>query len=137
MGLLHLDHASVCTANLKPLITFYTEVIGLHSGPRPNFSFGGAWMYCGERPCVHLIEQPDIAGVRTENLQLAHFAFRAENLKEFLGRLRRHGVPYRVGIVQDFEICQINVFDPDGNHVHVDFPAAEARALNLSSTPKS
>ena len=25
----------------------------------------------------------------------------------------------------DFELVQINVWDPDGNHIHVDFPADE------------
>lgn len=136
MGLLHLDHASICTPNLSSLVQFYTQVVGLRSGPRPNFSFKGAWMYCGANPCVHLIEQLHLSGTKAPDLQLAHFAFRAENLDEFLARLNRLEVSYRVGIVEDFEICQINVFDPDGNHVHVDFPASEARALGVERTPR-
>lgn len=136
MGLLHLDHASICTPHLGQLIEFYTDVVGLVSGPRPNFSFNGAWMYCRDQPCVHLIEQLHLEGRKKDDLQLAHFAFRAENLKEFLERLRRLDISYRVGIVEDFSICQINVFDPDGNHVHVDFPASEARALGVEATPR-
>jgi hypothetical protein len=38
-------------------------------------------------------------------------------------------VPYRVGRIEDFGILQVNVEDPDGNHVHIDFPLDEAAAL--------
>jgi len=39
-------------------------------------------------------------------------------------------------MVDDFELCQINVHDPDGNHIHVDFPLADARRLGVERTPK-
>ena len=57
-------------------------------------------------------------------------------VRSFLARLNALSVPYRVGIVDDFEICQINVQDPDGNHLHIDFPLAEARRLGVERTPR-
>jgi hypothetical protein len=104
-------------------------------GPRPNFSFGGAWMYCGGRPAVHLVERAKLEPVHGD-LKLQHFAFAAKGLGEFLARLSQLDVPYRVGILDDFEICQINLTDPDGNHLHVDFPVAEARELGVERTPR-
>ncbi len=136
MGLLHIDHINVCTANLAALEEFYRDVLEMRAGPRPNFSFNGAWMYCGDKPCIHLVERLDLRPPESGDLQLQHFAFRAANLEQFLERLRERGVPYRVGIVEDFETCQINVFDPDGNHIHVDFPLAEARRLGLDASPR-
>jgi catechol-2,3-dioxygenase len=135
MGLLRLDHINVNTTRLEALKAFYSEVLGMTPGPRPNFSFGGAWMYCGERPVVHLVERARLEP-QSGDLQLQHFAFRAQDLAEFLERLKARSVPYRVGIVEDFEICQINVTDPDGNHLHIDFPLAEAQRLGVERTPR-
>ena len=42
----------------------------LAPGPRPNFSFGGAWMYCGDRPAVHLVERERLEPTTGEPLAL-------------------------------------------------------------------
>lgn len=135
MGLRRLDHVNVCTSQLEKLKLFYSEVLGLAPGPRPNFSFRGAWMYCGPQPAVHLVERERLEPT-TGDLRLQHFAFAAEDLAAFLGRLEQLGVAYRVGIVDDFELCQVNVTDPDGNQIHVDFPLAEAQRLGLQRSPR-
>jgi catechol-2,3-dioxygenase len=135
MGLERLDHINVNTTQLEKLKAFYSDVLGMSPGPRPNFSFGGAWMYCGGRPAVHLVERAQLEPVHGD-LKLQHFAFAAKGLGEFLARLSQLDVPYRVGILDDFEICQINLTDPDGNHLHVDFPLAEARELGVERTPR-
>jgi catechol-2,3-dioxygenase len=135
MGLERLDHINVCTTQLEQMKTFYSEVLGMPPGPRPNFSFGGAWMYCGSQPAVHLVERQHLTPT-SGDLRLQHFAFKAQDLEAFLARLQARGVPYRVGIVDDFQICQINVHDPDGNHIHVDFPLAEAQRLGVERTPR-
>lgn len=135
MGLERLDHINVCTTQLERMKAFYSDVLGMPPGPRPNFSFGGAWMYCGSHPAVHLVERQQLTPT-TGDLRLQHFAFAARDLEAFLARLKAQGVPYRVGIVDDFEICQINVNDPDGNHIHVDFPLAEAQRLGVERTPR-
>jgi len=135
MGLERLDHINVCTTQLDRMKAFYSDVLGMPSGPRPNFSFGGAWMYCGALPAVHLVERAQLEPTKGD-LRLQHFAFAAADLEGFLARLSQLEVPYRVGIVDDFELCQINVTDPDGNHIHVDFPLAEARRLGVERSPK-
>lgn len=135
MSLARLDHVNVCTTQLEKLKTFYSDVLGLTPGPRPNFSFGGAWMYCGAHPAVHLVERDQLTPT-SGDLRLQHFAFAADDLEGFLARLKALDVPYRVGIVEDFELCQVNLSDPDGNHLHIDFPLAEAQRLGVQRTPR-
>jgi catechol 2,3-dioxygenase-like lactoylglutathione lyase family enzyme len=130
MPLNRLDHVNLRTANLQALQDFYIEVLGMTLGARPPFAFGGAWLYSGppgteKLPTVHLVEVPDQPAPKGE-LRLEHFAFAAEGLGDFLATLKRHGVSYRIGVVPGFEIIQVNVNDPDGNHIHVDFAPAEA-----------
>jgi hypothetical protein len=95
-------------------------------GPRPAFSFGGAWLYCGERPVVHLVEVT-AQSPQSASLQLEHFAFAATDLEGFRARLDGAGVGYRMGHVADFGLRQIHLHDPDGNHIHVDFADAGPR----------
>lgn len=135
MGLKRLDHINVNTARLDTQRAWYSEVLGMTPGPRPNFSFGGAWMYCEGLPAVHLVERAHLEPV-SGDLKLQHFAFAADDLAGFLDRLKALGVPYRVGILEDFELCQINLTDPDGNQLHIDFPLAEARRLGVERTPR-
>jgi catechol-2,3-dioxygenase len=135
MGLQRLDHINVCTTQLDRMKAFYSDVLGMPPGPRPNFSFNGAWMYCGSQPAVHLVERTQLEPTKGD-LRLQHFAFAAKDLGGFLARLKQLDIPYRVGIIDDFALCQINVHDPDGNHIHVDFPLAEAQHLGVERTPK-
>ncbi len=127
----YLDHVNIRTHQLEVLKAFYRDVLGLTQGPRPNFSFTGAWMYCGDRPVVHLVggEADETIEYSKPSHSLSHFAFAAEGLGRFLQHLDSCGVPYRLGKLLDFELCQVNLHDPDGNHIHVDFALSEAESL--------
>ncbi|WP_146348444.1 VOC family protein [Phaeobacter marinintestinus] len=127
MPLTAFDHVNIRTCNLDTMIAWYDEVLGLPSGPRANFSFPGAWLYLGDRAVVHLVG----VGSRTEtggNLALEHFAFRATGFSELCDRLKAQDIPHSVDPVPGFPIVQINLRDPDGNHIHIDFDAAEVPA---------
>jgi catechol 2,3-dioxygenase-like lactoylglutathione lyase family enzyme len=120
-----LDHVNVRTANLEGLARFYDDVLGLTRGERPPLGFPGAWMYAGEQAVIHLVgvEQPP----KPEGaLRLEHFAFSANGLAEFLARLRRLGIEFKQSRQPGTENVVINLRDPDGNRLHVDFPATEA-----------
>lgn len=115
-----LDHINIRTANLAPMIAWYRDILGLTVGPRPNFSFGGAWLYAGEVAIVHLVEVARQPGMAPE-LQLEHFALTATDKDGFLAGLEANGIPSRINVLSDFGITQVNIHDPDGNHIHVDF----------------
>ncbi len=123
MPIRSLDHVNVRTAQLAEMIRWYGDVLGLHTGPRPDFPFGGAWLYIGDQPAIHLVEvsQEPQAG----DLKLEHFALGASGLPDFLSNLEALDVEYDLQRVPGFPIVQINIFDPDGNHIHVDFDASE------------
>lgn len=123
MPLLSLDHVNIRTSNLPAMVSWYTDVLEMTSGKRPSFSFGGAWMYVGDKPIVHLVEVPREPG-NTEP-KLEHFAIGATGLGDFVGRLEANGVAYTVDRVPDFPLVQVNFRDCDGNHIHVDFSSEE------------
>jgi hypothetical protein len=103
---------------------FYEKVLGLKRGKRPAFGFGGAWHYCSGHAIVHLVELTD--DIKPGQAQVEHFALRATgSLKSFQRKLRRHDAPYNVVTVEDLNMRQINVFDPDGNKIEVQFVASK------------
>ncbi len=120
-----LDHVNVRTANLEQLARFYTEVVGLQLGERPPLGFPGVWLYAGDRAVIHLVgtaEQPAPEGP----LRLEHFAFAASGLGDFVARLTQHGVSFRQSRQPGTGNVIVNLLDPDGNRLHVDFDASEA-----------
>jgi len=121
MPLVYLDHVNLRTANVTGLVEFYTAVLGLTLGNRPAFSFGGAWLYCGDRAVVHLVEVEEPPNPSGE-LRLEHFAFVAQDYDALVRTLESRAIPYRASKQFGSETRQINLRDPDGNRVHVDFP---------------
>ncbi len=121
-----LDHVNLRTSQLDLMIEWYSEVLGLRFGDRPDFPFAGAWMYAGESAIVHLVgvESEEAAGAGSEvALRLEHFAVSATTGRaEFEARLSALGERFQRNEIASFKLVQINVWDPDGNHIHVDFP---------------
>lgn len=124
MPITAFDHVNVRTTKLDEMITWYGDVLGLYAGPRPDFPFPGAWLYMGDHALVHLVGvDNDLAA--PENVSLEHFALRAIGLKDFLAKVEGQGIEARVSNVPGLPIVQVNIFDPEGNHIHVDFDTAE------------
>lgn len=126
-----LDHVNLRTAGLDAMVAWYRRILGLEPGPRPGFSFPGAWLYAGERPLIHLVGTEAAPAADPADLRIEHFALAARDLPAFLARLEAEGEGYRLRRIPDFGIVQVNVWDPDGNHIHIDFDAAEAEGLDL------
>lgn len=125
-----LDHVNVRTANLERMVAWYGAVLGMEPGPRPDFGFPGAWLYADGQPVVHLVGVDRPRNADPDELRLEHFALSAEGLPAMLDRLKSAGETYRLNRIEDFGIIQVNLWDPDGNHIHVDFAAAEADGLD-------
>lgn len=120
-----LDHLNLRTAQLAAMKDWYTEVLGFEDGPRPDFGFPGAWMYANGQPLVHLVEVDPAPEVPGDNLALEHGAFSATGLAEFLKKLEVRGERHRISRVDAVGVTQVNVWDPDGNHLHIDFQSNE------------
>ena len=120
-----LDHVNVRTANLTGLLNFYRDVLGIEQGERPPLGFPGAWLYAAGKAVIHLVEvtePPSPVGA----LRLEHFAFSGSGLVEFLKRLTQLGIEHRQSRQIGTGNVVVNLRDPDGNRLHVDFPASEA-----------
>lgn len=125
MQITRLDHVNLRTTQLDVMIAWYVDVLGLQNGARPGFGFPGAWLYAGDVAVVHLVEVTDAPGAGSEGaLKLEHFALRATGAAAFEARLVAHDLPFRKSGIAALGIVAFNVWDPDGNHIHVDFQEA-------------
>lgn len=122
MPIKRLDHVNLRTAQLDAMIAWYVDVLGLHNGTRPDFGFPGAWLYAGDTAVVHLVGVDGDPGSGSETpLKLEHFALTATDARAFEARLTSCGVAFKQSRINALGIEAFNVWDPDGNHIHVDF----------------
>ena len=57
---------------------------------------------------------------------MEHFALRSTgSMKRFQTKLRKHDAPYNVVSLDEINMRQVNVFDPDGNKIEIQFAATE------------
>ena len=127
MALVWLDHVNIRTARLEELRKFYTEVLGLEEGQRPDFGFDGAWLYLGDKACVHLV--PAKADPAAQDPGIEHFAFRSLGAVEMIEKLKRNGIGFDVLPRKKLGVLQINLYDPDGNHIELAYPPREIATL--------
>ena len=121
-----LDHINLRTGRLDEMVAWYRDVLGMEEGPRPDFGFPGAWLYANGQALVHLVGADPAPADTGEDLKLEHGAFRASGYAAFVDRLTARGERHRITPVEGAGVVQVNVWDPDGNHLHVDFDSAEA-----------
>jgi len=117
-----LDHYNVRTRNLDETVRFYTDVLGLHKGARPDFPTPGAWMYSDGQPVVHLVdisatEEPQRQGTGA----LHHVAFVSRGFEEMRRRLAARGTDFRIAEAAGGEIMQIFVTDPNGVVIELNY----------------
>jgi len=110
---------SALVADLK---AFYESVLGLRAGWRPPFQSTGHWLYLGDTPVVHLVEDERAAGsAQRGGPNVDHVAFLSAGLKESEERLRAMGVAFRRTTVPETSITQLFFVDPAGNGVELQF----------------
>jgi len=120
MGLNTLHHFTVRTDDLEATRDFYTDVLGLEVGFRPQLGFAGYWLYCGPTPVVHLVPRENAigGGPSTDTGPFDHVAFLASDFDGFKARLDAKGVKYRENHIPQPPIDQL--FCPDNNNVMVE-----------------
>ncbi len=105
-----IHHVSLNVSDTERALTFYRDILGMAVLPRPDFSFGGAWLDAGNGSQIHLIE-----GDVPPNLG-QHVAFRVDDVEAVIARLRQAGVEVsEAKNVGDTTIRQAFGRDPDGN----------------------
>jgi catechol 2,3-dioxygenase-like lactoylglutathione lyase family enzyme len=141
MPLHHLQHFLIQTVDLDGTVKWYEDVLGLESGPHPDFKFPVAWLYIGDDDVLHLAE----GGANVSENRMAylgqqsqathgsgvvdHVAFRATGLKNMLEHLTTKEVAFKTRQVSNAGLFQIFVTDPNGVKVELNFENAEADGI--------
>ena len=120
-----MNHFTILTDNLDRTLTFYGELLDLHPGPRPPFTFPGAWLYArgGSDPILHVI-----AGKPKEVLVrgvIDHMAFTARDLPGMVAKLEAHGIEYDLRRLPEYGTWQLFFYDPNDAKIELDFDASE------------
>jgi catechol 2,3-dioxygenase-like lactoylglutathione lyase family enzyme len=113
MAITGLDHVNIRTTDLARTQAFFTEVLGLSVGWRPDFSFGGAWLYIGDKDIVHLVEVSRACAV-SRGSALDHFAFAIDDLEDAARRLDAAGMAYERAEAPNGGIRQLFVTEQNG-----------------------
>ena len=141
---LSLNHYSIRTRDLAACEHFYTAVLGLRVGPRPEFPFPGLWLYEGDtavwaNAVVHIIgiDPNDAQGLKAylggraeTSLQgtgaIAHVAFFTPGLAAMREPAQRLGIAARERTVPGLGLHQVFLDDPNGVVIELNYPATEA-----------
>lgn len=120
-----LDHFNIRTRQLAETVRFYEDVLGLTSGPRPNFAFPGAWMYSEGKPVVHLVDiSPTAEPQKPDSGVVHHVAFVSRGFAGMKERLQQRGMPFDSRQVPGGDLWQIFVRDPNGVMIELNYEAA-------------
>ncbi|HLK24561.1 MAG TPA: VOC family protein [Caulobacteraceae bacterium] len=115
-----LDHINISTDRLAETVAFFRDILGLTEGWRPDFGFPGAWLYAGDTAVVHLVEFKE-AKRPSREAALDHFAFRIDDYDAVLKRVQAAGIKYQAVDIPNSEIRQINIRDPNGANVELNY----------------
>lgn len=142
MSLSTLDHCSIRTVKLAETCDFYTDILGMSDGERPDFDFPGNWLYVDGKPVVHLVgvDPDDPSGLQeylggsidADSLHgsgaFDHVAFRAKDPKSLIARLQSRDCPYRERQVPGMDLFQIFIEDPNGITIELNYWGEDQKA---------
>ena len=119
MPIARMDHFTILTMNAEKTVAFYSDILGFTSGPRPAFSFPGAWLYAGEKPILHLVSE---TGRKDHGSgAIDHVAINCENIRGTIDQLKKDKMPFEVRKVPARPLQQVFVHDPDGIMIELNF----------------
>lgn len=111
-------------AELDALRDFYTRVLRLEVGARPDIPAPGAWLYAGGQPIVHLyayLESQDEPRPGPVTGPLDHISMRSSGLAEMKAHLAAQGVAYTEAPIPGWPIHQVFLGDPKGLKIELTF----------------
>jgi len=139
MALLHIEHFLVAADDIDATRDWYARVLGMRSGPHPEFGFPVHWMYLGDTDVVHIGPSAKAASEnqkkylgRTSQDQGAgtgaidHIAFRATGLRGTLEHLKREKIQFSQRRASGQALFQLFFYDPNGIKIELNYDAAEA-----------
>jgi catechol 2,3-dioxygenase-like lactoylglutathione lyase family enzyme len=142
MPLSHIEHILVVADDIDATRDWYARVLGMQSGPHPDFGFPVHWMYIDGVDIVHIGPSAKQAGEiqkkylgRTSQQSeagtgaLDHIAFRAIGLRAMLEHLRAERVPFTQRRANGQALFQLFLYDPNGIKIELNYDASEAEGI--------
>ena len=142
MPLSHIEHLLVAADDIDATRDWYARVLGMRSGPHPDFGFPVHWMYLGERDVVHIGPSAKMAGdiqkqylgrtsqgAGTGTGAIDHIAFRATGLREMLLHLKKQNISFSQRRANGQALFQLFFYDPNGVKIELNYAAAEAEGI--------
>jgi catechol 2,3-dioxygenase-like lactoylglutathione lyase family enzyme len=139
MPLSHIEHFLVAADDIDATRDWYARVLGMRSGPHPDFGFPVHWMYLGDTDVVHIGPSAKAASEnqktylgRTSQDQgtgtgaIDHIAFRASGLRAMLEHLSREKIAFTRRRANGQALFQLFFYDPNGIKIELNYDAAEA-----------
>lgn len=121
-----MNHFTILTDDVERTVRFYADLLGLATGPRPNFDFPGAWLYAGSEPILHVIGGRPRSELKAGVID--HMAFSARDLAATLAALKARGIEHVCRRLVGAGTWQVFLHDPNGAKVELDFAADESPA---------
>ena len=122
-----MNHFTILTDDVDATLAFYREHLDLAPGPRPPFTFPGAWLYAeggkGTEAILHVIGGVDKA--RLVKGVIDHMAFSGRGLTDAVAKLKAKGLAYELRKLPGYGTWQLFFHDPNGAKVEIDFDPAE------------
>jgi catechol 2,3-dioxygenase-like lactoylglutathione lyase family enzyme len=142
MPLSHIEHLLIATDDIDATRDWYARVLGMTSGPHPDFGFPVHWMYLGGVDVVHIGPSARMAGaIQKQYLgrtsqgtgqgtgAIDHIAFRATGLRQMLQHLRNESVPFSQRRANGQALFQLFFHDPNGIKIELNFDSAETEGI--------
>ena len=142
MPISHIEHFLVAADDIDATRDWYARVLGMKSGPHPDFGFPVHWMYVDNVDVVHIGPSAKSAGDiqkkylgRTSQKSeagtgaLDHIAFRATGLRDMLRHLRNERVPFSQRRANGQALFQLFLYDPNGIKIELNYAAEEAEGI--------
>jgi catechol 2,3-dioxygenase-like lactoylglutathione lyase family enzyme len=125
MPVTSMNHFTILTDDLPATLDFYADFLNLRPGPRPPFTFPGAWLYAegGSDPILHIVAGKEksvlVKGV------IDHMAFTGKDLPAAVAKLKARGVKYELRRLPEYRTWQLFFHDPNQAKIEIDFDPAE------------
>ena len=142
MPLSHIEHFLVASDDIDASRDWYARVLGMTSGPHPDFGFPVHWMYLGGVDIVHIGPSAKQAGeIQKKYLgrtsqdsgagtgALDHIAFRATGLRAMLEHLKRERIAFTQRRANGQALFQLFFYDPNGIKIELNYAAAETEGI--------
>jgi catechol 2,3-dioxygenase-like lactoylglutathione lyase family enzyme len=142
MPLSHIEHFLLAADDIDATRDWYSRVLGMRSGPHPDFGFPVHWMYIGDTDVVHIgpsaraasENQKKYLGRTSQDTgagtgAIDHIAFRASGLREMMRHLQEEKIQFTQRRANGQALFQLFFYDPNGIKIELNYDAAEAEGI--------